>query len=512
MLCLTWLRIVLPESYRHSPGASGNALGIVPHPFPDSRSRVSTSVWIRDASTYASLGLPVLPFHVIDDVGRCSCGARRCPHPGRHPRFEDWVGEVATDPLNVAPWGDLWEEARTGVALGARAGLAAVEVGQGGRMDWRDLARVFRVPRVPAFVDAAEGTTRYLFRHPEVVGQRYAIAPGVELVLGGEAHLLPASHESVRGGRYWEVRPSEARPREVPPSLLQRVGIAAPSTHEGPVPPGGLPPFRSGGALRAYEELALPYLAYPWAMQGSVTGVLGAPKTSGKTQWLLHLAAAVASGNPFMDEHTRRSGVAYLTGQSHRSIRRSIDDAGLDDDRMDSVSFLSARDVGRMRWGLFTDDLARRCVCDGIKLVIIDSLDDFRHRGEEDADDVVEALVALAERDLAVVVSVAADVGAGGLAGAVAGLGRLGAAADTVLGITAFDGDRRCRRVQALSRHRDACADVVAEWQSSRSGAVYGVKDAERVLGPLFDGRGDGASDSESVLTSITPARPPAVA
>lgn len=83
---------------------------------------------LRDAGlTYAARGWAVFPLFGVA-AGRCRCGRRDCPRPGKHPLVRRGLHDASTDPAQIIAWWHRWPSANIGLATGARSGFVAIDV------------------------------------------------------------------------------------------------------------------------------------------------------------------------------------------------------------------------------------------------------------------------------------------------------------------------------------------------------------------------------------------------
>ena len=52
---------------------------------------------LEAALQFAQEGWPVLPVHIVDERGRCSCGKPDCHSPGKHPATPHGWRDATTD-------------------------------------------------------------------------------------------------------------------------------------------------------------------------------------------------------------------------------------------------------------------------------------------------------------------------------------------------------------------------------------------------------------------------------
>ena len=106
-----------------------------------------TESCLTQALRYAERGWAVHPLHHVDDRGRCSCGRKECPGPGKHPRLGGWQRRATRDPGTLRGWWGRWARANVGVHCGA-SGLVGIDVdakhAAGGPQAWEALCAALR--------------------------------------------------------------------------------------------------------------------------------------------------------------------------------------------------------------------------------------------------------------------------------------------------------------------------------------------------------------------------------
>lgn len=197
--------------------------------------------------------------------------------------------------------------------------------------------------------------------------------------------------------------------------------------------PGGFDPLRVSDLIDAHPDLR-PAVVEGLLRQGEVANFVAAPKV-GKS-WLVHsLAAAVASGRPWLGRDTTAGGVLLIDGELHSEtlahrLRRTIAAAGLDQNAL--AANLTVWPVRGRRHTFDTIARATRHVPAGTyRLVVVDAMYRFMPTdGEENSNEtmtrVYNEVDAIADRLGAAVVLVhhttkgyqgeksVTDVGAGG--------------------------------------------------------------------------------------------------
>ena len=168
---------------------------------------------VQVALRYADHGWPVVPLHTPRGSG-CSCQARDCGSPGKHPRTVRGLRDASIDIDRIRCWWGRWPDANLGVATGTTSGLMVLDV------DLPDgpasLARLVtdRGP-LPATCEQRTGSggRQLLFAHPgEPVGNRARLLPGIDVRGDGGYIVVPPSVHAC-GDRYeWTGRIAPAAP------------------------------------------------------------------------------------------------------------------------------------------------------------------------------------------------------------------------------------------------------------------------------------------------------------
>lgn len=158
------------------------------------------------AIAYAARGWRVFPLYGILDGG-CSCRARDCSSPAKHPLVRHGFREASAHPDQVEAWWTRWPFANIGLVTGASSGVVVVDI---------DLPRalaslndvVDRLPRTLAGLTGGGGV--HLVYGSEDSELRNAVGrlpgvrwpiPGVDLRANGGYIVAPPSLHS-SGNRY----------------------------------------------------------------------------------------------------------------------------------------------------------------------------------------------------------------------------------------------------------------------------------------------------------------------
>jgi hypothetical protein len=157
---------------------------------------------LRHALGYERLGWSVVPVHGATG-GRCSCGRRDCPAPGKHPRVR-W--EPATRerprPEEIRAWWRRWPEANVGVVTGAVSRVVVLDVDPRSHGDDALAQLEGRWGTLPPTVETSSGGGgRHLWFATDHELPSALLSPGLELKAERATVIVPPSlHAS--GGRY----------------------------------------------------------------------------------------------------------------------------------------------------------------------------------------------------------------------------------------------------------------------------------------------------------------------
>lgn len=224
---------------------------------------MSLDTKLEAALWYASQGLMVLPLHQIDTDGFCSCGAKGCSSPGKHPRLPNGLHGASKDPSRIRDWWRRWPEANVGIVTGRASGLVVIDVdGEAGEESIAMLEADYG-PLPESWEQLTGGGGRHLvFRRPDMdkVGNRVRLAPGLD-IRGDDGYIVAEPSNHVSGGAYyWEAahHPADIPLAALPHAWLELLTEPA-RPGRGPVEiPAALPEgqrndglFRLGASMRA---------------------------------------------------------------------------------------------------------------------------------------------------------------------------------------------------------------------------------------------------------------------
>ena len=346
-------------------------------------------IWIETACTYAeTCNWKVFPVHMTyPKTNLCTCGLRDCTIPGGHPRFPNWQYEATDVIQNIVAWGDLYPESNLAVETGARSGIVALRItatdSMSGResIDWLQ-RRYGNLPDTPYYKNGNEEV--FFLKYPGFRVPHYSsIRENIQLI-GDEYYVvIPHSFKNDhRSGMRWIIQPTLDPPKLAPRWLYRRAGLYVPDTYEKKCERENTKKqpslFQTADHLLTNANENHPWIVKPWAASGSITLLLGAPKISGKTTWLIHLAQSVLSGSLFLNETCHVSPVVYLSENSPHILRALLQNTGVPNTVDNAnLSLLFAESVRSYGWNEIVRMAIQQCSDVSARLLIVDSIDLF---------------------------------------------------------------------------------------------------------------------------------------
>lgn len=322
----------------------------------------------------------------------------------------DSVEDATSSPDEIEELGVKIPRARVGAATGQESNLIAVEVPEKAG----DTSVVKEIQDIAGDTPRVEGAAReyYLFQYPNVHSPLPALTQSGGVTLHGQDSVIFLPKRHYTWGTGYGKQPHEAGHK-----LLSLFGLDdhLPKSEDGrktsestegsgtsrgneeeqedePVQldlplerttSDGQPPeqrsrdlFRSGSDLQLNAEDD--HLDLPWAVAGGLTVLTGRPKTSGKSTWLINLAAHLAAGKPYLGEQPGESSVVLLTDTSPSNFRKLLRRIGVtDEEDLARLHVVHPSDVRRRNWHSTLDvcvDHAARIDAD---LIAIDCLERY---------------------------------------------------------------------------------------------------------------------------------------
>lgn len=417
----------------------------------------------------------------------------------------DYEADATADPDAIEHLGIQFPVALIGARTGTDSDLLAVEILH------RDIQPGLRdqIDRLASEAPRVLGTNReyVLFTYPEIEETLPALTSVDGAVLHGEGsviqlpwryyrwslhprELAPPSNElislfreaedDVPAGPQDSIGSPDAPEDEEPLDVDEDLAVESPNERElsAPEPEEGGEDslFRTGAALRAGTQGQQSTFASRWTVPAGLTVVAGRPKSSGKSTWVLHLAAHRAAGESFLDAEAEPTDVVLLTDGPPTTVQgalRRLDFAT--DTVLSRLHVVHPGDVVELDWEETLERAYRRAQAVAAGLVVVDSLDVYvrlKNGGDPTTNEaVVRALTTEAPSDCSIVavqsVSVRFDEP---MSDTVEGLGLLGVAADRIVRLdnVSSDADPTLRRIQCIGRAPQAPATMYVARQDDR--------------------------------------------
>jgi AAA domain len=228
---------------------------------------------------------------------------------------------------------------------------------------------------------------------------------------GGRSRLRYSIERSLHNdGRPFEtysyMKPAAAREEDAEEEIH--------SDHEQGVPPDGdrkafRERFKTPAEIMADARKEEPWIAEPWLARGGITDLAGAAKLSGKSTWMMHMAAAILRGRYFMGRKCVKSPVVYLSEQGN-NIEKALRSAGLEEHP--DLHIMLRHMAHGLTWPQILKAAVLMCKDVGALVLMVDTLNRFAGlvgEQENQAGPVAEAMTPLLDaarrQDLAVMVS-----------------------------------------------------------------------------------------------------------
>ena len=212
----------------------------------------SSSPCLEAALKYSELGWPVFPCYTIVD-GKCSCGAKDCNSPGKHPRTSNGLKDASTDPDVIKNWWNKCPDANIAVVTGPTSGLAVLDIdiksGGPGSLDLLE-SEYGSIPDT-LVAQTGGGGRHYFFKYPAVGFKNSAnkIASGIDTRgNGGYVLVAPSNHKSGETYNWQDYAPREIELAEVPEWVLQKLADKKKKITSGKVSEGGRNEFLTSEA------------------------------------------------------------------------------------------------------------------------------------------------------------------------------------------------------------------------------------------------------------------------
>ncbi len=178
------------------------------------------------AVLHASQGFHVVPWHGVTN-GMCSCRKSSCASPGKHPQLREWQTAATTDIGQIVDWWLEWPDANIAAVAGPSEVLVVdIDDRNGGWDSWDAVLNNLGVAEPTTLTTATGGGgAHFIFRYEQSSSakKRQAVRPGIDLLAGASAFLLPGS-DHWSGKRYaWDEgrAPSEVALEKPPEWVLE---------------------------------------------------------------------------------------------------------------------------------------------------------------------------------------------------------------------------------------------------------------------------------------------------
>lgn len=264
--------------------------------------------------------------------------------------------------------------------------------------------------------------------------------------------------------------------------------------------------FRTGMELVENEEQPEDEIGVPWLGNGSLSVLTGAPKTGGKSTFVVNLAAHVAAGRPFLEYPVRPASVVILTDLPAKRFQTLLRRLGIDREAFDRIHAAHPRDVTESGWHNLLSSTFEQASRVNADLVIIDSLDQYvSAKGGPnpcESDDVVHTLTTASPTNCATLAVKAQSPNLSeGLDHTIQQLGLLGRASDIIAQMDRGPSrkNRTFRRLQIAGRLEAIPTHLLCEMRSGRYHRIRPESSAEvRISGDGFPSQ-IAAADSDAL-------------
>lgn len=485
----------------------------------DGKGKVSREKWSDLAVQYAEdYGWKILPIDkTVRDLDYAEDPVERQLNA---PVLVEYPEGATSNPEEIRKLGTELPSARVGALTGEESNLVAVEIeGEAGSAPLE--AHLEQLAGdTPRVVGAAR--TYFLFEYPDVEDPLPAITEKEGAVLHGQNSIiyLPLRHFQ------WGLK-GESELKSAGEDLLSLFGLeeqlAEHSDSESKALSGPDYPKQEDLQNRENPQLHLPlgasssdgqvsvrdsadlfrsgtdlledpkeeHLKLPWTVPGGLTVLTGRPKTSGKSTWVLNLAAHLAAGEPFLGEESGPSNVVLLSDTSPPNLKQLLQRVEiLSEEDLAHLHVLHASDVQRRDWHSTLDTAYRHVANVGADLLIIDCLERYiQLKGggaPSESTHVIHSLTAESSPECTTLAVTSADCNCQeSLSLTIERLGLLGRSADAILRLDDLSTDRfpSLRRLSMVSRSACARASLFCALRRGRYVRVRRGDIAERSLG-----------------------------
>jgi hypothetical protein len=228
-------------------------------------------------------------------------------------------------------------------------------------------------------------------------------------------------------------------------------------------------PFRSATTFATETSADVPWIAKPWVAIGSITGLHGKPKDSGKTTFAMHAVRQILDGQAFMQQPTCKTAAVYLSEERPATLIQALRKANLLG--RDDLILLLSHETRGYSWPDLVQAAIEECKSQNAKLLVVDTFAQFAgfaHAEENSAGDVLTAIKPLMEAaatGLAVVVVHHERKSGGLVSDSGRGSSAIAGAADIVISLRRPEGNqnRAVRVIHAISRFSETPSELQIE-------------------------------------------------
>lgn len=150
--------------------------------------------------------------------------------------------------------------------------------------------------------------------------------------------------------------------------------------------------FETAAQYTATAASATNWIARPWIPENALTELIGAPKSAGKTSFVLALIRCVLDGVPFLGEPTQTTPVCYLSEQGE-SLRQSLARADLSS--RDDLHLLRWPKVNAYSWSEIAAQAVQQAQQVGAKLLVLDTAAVFMKLARDEENQAGAAMAAM---------------------------------------------------------------------------------------------------------------------
>ncbi|HET7486660.1 MAG TPA: bifunctional DNA primase/polymerase [Acidimicrobiales bacterium] len=159
------------------------------------------------ALDYARRGWRVFPCHAPGRGGPCTCGARDCASPAKHPRTRHGLHDASTDPTQVAAWWRRWPAGNVGIRTGDGVVVLDVDPAHGGARSLADLEAAHgRLPATAVVRTGGAGLHLYFACTEPLRNSAGALGPGLDVRGEGGYIIAPPSWHTSGAPYRWSAR------------------------------------------------------------------------------------------------------------------------------------------------------------------------------------------------------------------------------------------------------------------------------------------------------------------